>query len=77
MLVVDGAKCYEKSDAFFYVMKTIGFPWKLLVILQIAPRFVRDWAYDRIALNRYKLFGKYDYCVLPNPDHEKRYLDGN
>ncbi|WP_416306973.1 thiol-disulfide oxidoreductase DCC family protein [Neptunicella sp. SCSIO 80796] len=77
MLVVNSAKCLEKSDAFFYVMKTLGFPWKLILIFTIIPKGVRNWLYDRVALNRYTLFGKYNYCSLPTPDHEKRYLNGN
>ena len=74
MLVVDGARCLEKSDAFIYVMKTLGFPWKLAILLSLMPVGIRNYLYDRIALNRYALFGKYHYCSLPTPDHEKRYL---
>jgi predicted DCC family thiol-disulfide oxidoreductase YuxK len=36
---------------------------------------LRDWLYDRIALNRYQLFGKYDTCVIPSADHLSRYLN--
>jgi|GEM_PF-2157104 predicted DCC family thiol-disulfide oxidoreductase YuxK len=32
--------------------------------------------YDRIALNRYKLFGRYDACVIPDKDHDSRFLGG-
>jgi len=59
------------------LMKTLGFPWKLILVFKIIPKPIRDWMYDRIALNRYHLFGKYEYCSLPTPDHDKRYLDGN
>ena len=76
MLVVHGTICLEKSDAMFYVMKTLGAPWILISYFNIIPEKIRNWLYDRIALNRYKLFGKYDYCSLPTPDHEKRYLNG-
>ena len=77
MLVVHGSRCLEKSEAFFYVMKTLGFPWNLNLVFKLIPRPVRDWMYDRIALNRYYLFGKYDYCSLPTPDHNERFLDGS
>jgi len=77
MLVVYGSRCLKKSDAFFYVMRILGFPWRLILFFQVIPRRLRNWLYDRIALNRYKLFGKYDYCSLPTPDHEKRYINGN
>jgi len=76
MLVIDGTKSLEKSAAFLQVMNTLGYPWKLLLITKLIPRPIRDWLYDRIALNRYALFGKYEYCVLPTPDHKERYLDG-
>ena len=76
MLVVNESGCLEKTDAFFYVMRTLGFPWAIMTIFKIIPRGLRNWLYDRIALNRYKLFGKYDYCSLPSPDHDKRYLSG-
>lgn len=77
MLVVNGARCLEKSDAFLYVMQTLGFPWKLILIFTIIPKRARNWLYGRVALNRYTLFGKYNYCFSPTPDHEKRYLNGN
>ncbi|EGH07515.1 hypothetical protein Pgy4_04277, partial [Pseudomonas savastanoi pv. glycinea str. race 4] len=34
------------------------------------------WAYNRIALNRYRLFGRYDHCLLPSPENRQRFLDG-
>ena len=74
MLVVAGDAVYQQSDAFFQVVGKLGYPWKLLCIFRIIPRSHRNWLYDRIALNRYRLFGKYDYCSLPTPDHEARYL---
>ncbi len=76
MLVVNGTECLEKSDAFFYVMRTLGSPWRFITIFQLIPKSIRNWLYDRVALNRYNLFGKYNYCSLPTPDHDKRYLYG-
>lgn len=77
MLVVNGAECLEKSDAFFFVMKTLGFPWKLVLIFSLIPVGIRNWLYDRVALKRYVLFGKYNYCSLPTPDHEERYVNAS
>lgn len=75
MLYVEGDKSFQKSDAFFQVMAKLGYPWKMVCIFRLIPKPIRDWMYDRIALNRYTLFGKYDYCTLPSPDHEARFLD--
>ncbi len=77
MLYVDGMEKYEKSDAFLEIMKQLNAPWRFFLILGIVPRPLRNWLYDRIALNRYKLFGKYDQCLLPAPDHESRFLSND
>jgi predicted DCC family thiol-disulfide oxidoreductase YuxK len=74
MLYVEGNVSYQKSDAFFRVVRILGFPWSLSCIFQILPVRLRDWLYDRIALNRYTLFGRYDFCRLPAADHEQRYV---
>lgn len=74
MLYVEGAQCFEKSDAFLNVVKKLNFPWRLLYIFKIIPTGIRDWLYDRIALNRYVLFGKYGSCLIPSEEHNNRFL---
>lgn len=74
MLLIQGDQSLDKSNAFLAIVGQLPFPWPLLGITKILPRIIRDWCYDRIALNRYALFGKYEYCVLPSPDNESRYL---
>ncbi|MFT5208901.1 MAG: putative DCC family thiol-disulfide oxidoreductase YuxK [Flavobacterium sp.] len=75
MLYVEGAQCSLQSDAFFQVIAKLGYPWKVVCIFCLIPTRIRNWMYDRIALNRYRLFGRYDYCTLPSADHETRYLN--
>ncbi|MGS2718496.1 thiol-disulfide oxidoreductase DCC family protein [Eionea flava] len=75
MLYVEGGRCFQKSEAFFNVIKSLGYPWKALCLFRIIPQSARDWLYDRIALNRYRLFGRYDTCLLPTADHEARFLN--
>jgi predicted DCC family thiol-disulfide oxidoreductase YuxK len=43
-------------------------------IVWLIPSAVRDWLYDRVALNRYAIFGRHQACVLLRPDHERRFL---
>ncbi len=74
MLYVENNRAYEKSTAFLKVVNKLPYPFKLLQVFYLIPRFIRDWFYDRIALNRYKLFGKYDNCLLPTADHNNRFL---
>lgn len=74
MLLVQGNRALEKSDSFLAIVGQLPFPWSLLRVLNIFPKLFRDWFYDRVALNRYKIFGKYDVCLLASPDHAERFL---
>jgi predicted DCC family thiol-disulfide oxidoreductase YuxK len=74
MLLVQGNRVLEKSDSFLAIAGQLPFPWKASCVFKLFPRRLRDWCYDRIALNRYKIFGKYDLCILATADHEGRFL---
>lgn len=62
-----------KSDAVLEVLKTVGGIWKLSFALKIFPRFFRDFLYEVIASNRYKLFGKKQTCRIPTLEERKRF----
>ena len=66
-----------KSAAFLKIIKHLKFPWPVLWIGVIIPRFIRDWIYDLVARNRYKIFGKKDQCLVPTGDLTKRFLEGS
>ncbi len=74
MLYIEDNIAHEKSDALLKIMAQFPHPIKTLSYFTILPKPLRNWAYDRIALNRYQLFGKYDQCLLPTSDHERRFL---
>ncbi|CRM16619.1 hypothetical protein [Pseudomonas sp. 24 E 1] len=67
---------WVRSDAVFEIIAQLPAAWRPFLLLRGIPRGLRDWAYDRIARNRYRLFGKYTTCLLPDPDHEQRFLKG-
>lgn len=74
MLLVAGNQAYCKSDAFLRIVRDLPGAWPLLTGLRVIPRPLRDWCYDRIALNRYRLFGRNAQCLLPTPEHAGRFL---
>lgn len=63
-----------RSAAMFEILARLPPPWRWLTVAKVVPAGVRDWMYDKIALNRYTLFGRFDACVEPRADHERRYL---
>ncbi|MDH4568595.1 thiol-disulfide oxidoreductase DCC family protein [Pseudomonas sp. BN414] len=77
MLYVEGRELFVRSEAIARIVRQLPTPWPLLGVFRILPLALRDWCYDRIALNRYRLFGRYDVCLLPSPDHEGRFLNAD
>lgn len=74
ILIADGV-AYFKSDAALQILKQLKFPFKILYIFIIVPRFIRNWVYDFIAKNRYKFFGKKDTCMVPSQELKERFID--
>jgi len=50
--------------------------WRLgAFVLELVPRRLRDWGYGVVARNRYRVFGRYETCLLPAPENRGRFLD--
>ncbi len=74
MLLLDGEKLYEKSDAVLHIAYHL--PWHLrwLFVGKILPRFIRDNLYLWVARNRYRLMGRSNVCAVPSPELERRFI---
>lgn len=68
-------RLFYRSEAILRIFKRLGKPWSRLAWALILPRFLRDAAYDIIAGNRYRWFGKKETCYLPPPQARERFLD--
>lgn len=66
----------DRSDAILRAGRELGGIWKLVASIgRIVPRGVRDLFYRFVANNRYRVFGKYETCMLPQPKHRAKFLD--
>ena len=63
-----------KSNAVLSILWDIGGIYKISFLVYLLPRVVRDFAYDRIAKLRYRIFGKRDTCRVPTPQEMSRFL---
>jgi predicted DCC family thiol-disulfide oxidoreductase YuxK len=73
MMLLEGERLTVKSTAVIRISKYLGGAWPLCMIVLVIPRFIRDAVYDIIAKNRYRWFGKYDTCRLPDAEFEDRF----
>ena len=66
----------DRSDAILRASRELGGMWALGARLgSMVPRPVRDLFYRFVANNRYRVFGKYETCMLPEPKHRAKFLD--
>ncbi len=70
---VIGGVAYFKLDSAIAVVGSWP-AWSWVLATRLLPRRWRDWAYDRIARNRYRVFGRMDACHLPTPALAKRFI---
>lgn len=75
LVIVDGM-IYERFDAFAATMAALGWPYKALAAIRIIPQPLNGFLYNRLAKNRYAMFGRYDTCMMPTPDLRARFIDG-
>ncbi|MGA8311435.1 MAG: DCC1-like thiol-disulfide oxidoreductase family protein [Terriglobales bacterium] len=71
-----GQRLTARSDAVISVLRGLGGFWRAAaVLLRALPKSLRDWGYDVVAHNRYRIFGKHDTCLLPEGKYRDRFLD--
>jgi predicted DCC family thiol-disulfide oxidoreductase YuxK len=66
----------DRSDAIVRSGYELGGLWTIGAQLgKVIPRPLRDLFYRFVARNRYRVFGKFETCMLPEPDHRRKFLD--
>lgn len=64
----------SRSDAIVHVLERLGGIWSLIAVGKILPKVVRDTFYNAVAINRYRVFGKYDVCLMPEEKYKEKFL---
>jgi predicted DCC family thiol-disulfide oxidoreductase YuxK len=73
VLIADG-RAYVRSDAAIRISRFLRGAWQLLGIVKILPRPIRDYAYDVVARNRYRWFGRHETCIVPTRELKARFI---
>jgi len=70
-----GERLLDRSNAILYLAEQIGGIWKLATVGRVIPKSLRDALYKLVATNRYRMFGKYETCMLPDPHQRAKFID--
>jgi predicted DCC family thiol-disulfide oxidoreductase YuxK len=74
--VILGGRAYFKSDAAIEALALLP-GWSWVRVMRLVPRALRHAAYDLVARNRYRWFGRADHCLLPTADLARHFLAGD
>ena len=74
IILVDKGTTYIESTAVLKILHKLTSPIKVLLVLWIIPKPIRDWGYRMLARNRYKWFGKNKVCMVLTPDIKDRFI---
>ncbi|MFD0962417.1 thiol-disulfide oxidoreductase DCC family protein [Pseudofulvibacter geojedonensis] len=74
ILYVPGEAYYTKSTAAIKIIKEFGGLWKGINLFLILPENIRNIAYNYVAKNRYKWYGKEESCRIPTPELKSKFL---
>ena len=72
--VIHGGVAYFKSDAALTVLGALP-GWSWVRVLRSVPKPLRDAVYNLVARNRYRIFGKYDECFVPDAEMRARVME--
>lgn len=68
------ARISTDTDAIRRVLMGLGGMWRIAALSALLPRRLRDPLYRLLARNRYRLFGRHDACLMPDPAQAHRFL---
>jgi predicted DCC family thiol-disulfide oxidoreductase YuxK len=72
--VIHSGVAYFKSDAALAVLSALP-GWRGVRVLRSVPKPLRDALYNLVARNRYRIFGKYEKCFVPDAWLRERVME--
>lgn len=74
ILIEPNVAYYTKSTAALEIGKNLKGLRTISSILLWLPESIRNIVYDLVAKNRYKWYGKKDYCMIPTNELKNKFI---
>ncbi|SEM90535.1 thiol-disulfide oxidoreductase DCC family protein [Lihuaxuella thermophila] len=75
LVLIEKNRHSTQSTAVLRICKELDGLWKVLYLLILVPRPLRNAVYRWVAANRYRWFGKRESCMIPTPEIRGRFLE--
>lgn len=76
VVLIDEGNAFIRSDAVIHIARRLGWPWRLLAVMNVLPQRWRDAGYDRFAARREAVSRRFGLrCALPTIEEQARFLD--
>ncbi|MEZ4255238.1 MAG: DCC1-like thiol-disulfide oxidoreductase family protein [Polyangiales bacterium] len=74
VVFVDDGRVHLRSRAFLHIAKYLPYPWRVGALFRAVPAPVADLFYRFIAGIRYRVWGQYDACRVPDTEERAQLL---
>lgn len=74
IVLLENGKTYDRSTAALRIARRLSGLWPLLYGFIIIPAFIRDFFYQLISKNRYRIWGKQESCMVPSAALKAKFL---
>ena len=76
IILQENGDYFSKSKAVLRILFQLGPGWNAFsVFASILPNSLRDYVYQTIAKNRYRIWGKNEVCRIPTPEEKNRFIE--
>lgn len=72
VIFIHQQRIYYKSEALEMICKVLGGGFKIFLVFKIIPLGFRNYLYDIVSRNRYRLFGKRKLCHIFSSKYKDR-----
>jgi predicted DCC family thiol-disulfide oxidoreductase YuxK len=73
VILLEGDQVFLRSSAVLRICSHLGGFYRIMVVLRLTPKIIRDAIYRWIARNRYGWFGRQS-CYIPDESVKNRFI---
>ena len=74
VIYLQNGRVLTESTAILSILTDLGGMWRLFVLFKLVPPFIRNAMYRFCARRRYRVFGKRESCMIPDPEWSDRFM---